>query len=318
MSARLAVAQQVELGFPAAPRPAPSSTPKPFLKWVGGKRWLLETLRRWLPEPCDVAEYRELFAGGAAVFFACFALVQRVILADTNALLIDAYRVVQAHLLALLPRLVELEQQYNPLPAEEQRALYLRIRSADLRRMNLIERAAWMMFVNRTSTNGLFRVNQQNRFNASWGGYRKVRLCDEENLHACNAALQGVTLRAASYELTLLDPPPRPGAFYFLDPPYLPASDTANFTGYGPDGFSIADHEALASFCERIDVAGARFVLCSSDVPEARSIYGAWHLESIEAPRRVAMNPSSRGAARELVISNFVPRRAVNVAEGLR
>jgi DNA adenine methylase len=314
MSARRITSDQLELAWSkCTSAPQKQSLAKPFLKWVGGKRWLLGTLRRWLPEPHEVLEYREPFAGGAAIFFALYTLVRRVLLADTNALLIDTYRVVQAHLAALLPRLRELERQYNRLPSEEQRALYHRMRDADVRRMSLVERAAWMLFVNRTSTNGLFRVNQQSRFNAAWGSYRKIRLCDAENLRACSAALAGVELRNASYELTLLDPPPRPGAFYFLDPPYLPASDTSSFTRYGPNGFTLEDHEALASFCERIDAAGARFVLCSSDVPEARRIYGAWHVEPIEAPRRVAMNPASRVAARELVISNFAPR---NVADG--
>jgi DNA adenine methylase len=284
-------------------------TREPFLKCVGGKRKLLPALEPWLPPPAEVRRYRELFAGGAAVFFGRYAAVRPAILADVNRELVDAYTAVRDDLEAVLCAIRAHAERYRKASPGERKEHFHEVRSADPRDLSLVERAARLIFLNKTSFNGLVRYDRRGRFNASFGFYERPALDDEAVLRAASAALQGVELRAASYEEGFLDPPPAAGDLYYLDPPYVPLSDTARFTTYAAGGFTWQDQGRLLTLAEQAIAAGAVVVLSNANVPEVRHLYRGLHVGEILGPRSISARAASRGVAEEVVASNRPPRQ---------
>lgn len=284
-------------------------TLEPFLKCVGGKRKLLPALEPWLPPVAQVLRYRELFAGGAAVFFGRYATVRPAILADVNRELVDTYTAVRDDLEAVLRALGTHAERYSKVSPVEREAHFYEVRSGDPRALSLAERAARLLFLNKTSFNGLVRYDRRGRFNASFGFYERPSFADEVTLRAASAALQGVELRAASYEEGFLDPPPAPGDLYYLDPPYVPLSGTASFTAYAAGSFTWQDQGRLLTLAERAVAAGAVVVLSNANVPEVRHLYRGLHVGEIEAPRSISARATSRGIVEEVVASNRPPRR---------
>jgi DNA adenine methylase len=281
---------------------------EPFLKCVGGKRKLLPVLEPWLPPAAEVRRYRELFVGGAAVFFGRYAAVRPAILADVNRELIDTYTAVRDDLEAVLCALRTHAERYRKASLVEREAYFYEVRSMDPRTLSLVERAARLTFFNKTSFNGLVRYDRHGRFNASFGFYERPSLDNAAVLRAASVALQGVELRAASYDESFLHPPPAPGDLYYLDPPYVPLSDTASFTAYAAGGFKWQDQGRLLTLAEQAMAAGAVVVLSNANVPEVRHLYRGLRVEEFVAPRSIAARATSRGTAEELVASNRPPR----------
>jgi DNA adenine methylase len=281
----------------------------PFLKCVGGKRKLLPTLEPWLPPAVEVRRYRELFAGGAAVFFGRYATVRPAILADVNREFVHTYTAVRDDLEAVVRALGTHAARYRKASPVEREAYFYEVRSVDPRALSLAERAARLLFLNKTSFNGLVRYDRGGRFNASFGFYERPSFPEEAALRAASAALQGVELRAASYEESFLDPLPAPGDLYYLDPPYVPLSDTASFTAYAAGRFTWQDQGRLLTLAERAIAAGAVVVLSNANVPEVRQLYRGLHVGEVVAPRSVSARATSRGIAEEIVASNRPPCR---------
>jgi len=276
----------------ATPGDAPRETPRsrPFLKWAGGKGQLLDQLRPLLPG--RFRRYFEPFAGGAALFFALRP--PRALLADVNEELIDCYLATRDHVDGVIEALGH--YRYG---AED----YYRARAVDRTTLPLAERAARTIYLNKTGYNGLYRVNRAGKFNVPMGRYTNPLLCDAGNLRACSTALQGVDLRVDDFEDVASRA--RTNDFVYFDPPYVPVSDSADFTSYVPGGFGAAQQRRLAAVFAGLARRGVYAMLSNSDTPTVRELYRGFRIDPVLAARFINSRGNKRGKVGEVVVSNF-------------
>jgi len=283
------------------PRPRRKSghpVPRPFLKWVGGKRQLLEELTRHAPS--ELGDYHEPFVGGGALFFELYRSgrlgERRAFLSDVNKELISAYSAVKRHV-AKIVRLLN-EHRYE-------KDHYYRVRALDPWSLSVAERAARTIFLNRTGFNGLYRVNSKGGFNVPFGRYKDPLICDERNLRAVSRALKSVALSCEPFD-RVVDRASK-GDFVYFDPPYVPLSETANFVNYAQNGFGLADQERLAEVFRKLAENRVFVMLSNSDTPWVREHYRGFPFVEVKAIRNVNSRSDKRGPVGELIVMSYPP-----------
>ncbi len=294
-------------------------TVKPFLKWAGGKSQLLKEIERYYPfADSNITKYAEPFVGGGAVLFDILDKfdLQEVYISDINAELINTYRIVRDNVDAIIKMLLRFQNEYIPLDTDRRKIYYneKRMRFNDLkvnRNDNInIEKAALMIFLNKTCFNGLFRVNKKGLFNVPMGAYKNPLICDENNLRTVSEKLHNVTIVCGDYKeaANFIDE----HTFVYFDPPYRPITDTASFTAYTENLFNDKQQIELARFVDDMHKKGAKIVISNSDPKNVNeqddffdNIYADRKIKRVEATRMINCNSAARGKIKELLISNF-------------
>jgi DNA adenine methylase len=266
-----------------APRAAP------FLKWVGGKTSLLPELLKHVP--ARLRGYHEPFLGGGALFFA--TRPRRAVLADDNGELIHCYQQVRDDVYGVLDALARHVYQ---------KAHFQAVRALDPLRLAPAERAARLVYLNKTCFNGLWRVNRAGRFNVPIGRYKNPTFNNPSALISASHALRGAELVHAPFEQALQRA--RPGDFVYLDPPYDPVSPTASFASYTAGGFSWEDQKRLAHSCILLNRRGVRFLLSNSATERVRELYKGFEQRLVRAPRFINSKAEGRGRVDELLVFN--------------
>lgn len=292
---------------------------KPFLKWAGGKGQLLKEIEKYYPfQNGEITKYAEPFVGGGAVLFDILSKydLKEIYISDINAELINAYRIIRDDIDELIKLLAKYQSEYIPFDKEERKNYYMvkRARFNDLKvngdeTIN-IEKAALMIFLNKTCFNGLYRVNKKGLFNVPMGAYKNPMICDERNLRAVSKKLQNVTIVCGDYRKSV-DFIDNKTLVYF-DPPYRPITDTASFTAYTENLFNDDEQIELAKFVELIHKKGAKVIVSNSDPKNSNTddnffddIYSSHKIKRVEATRMINCNSKARGKIKELLISNF-------------
>ncbi|GET20810.1 restriction endonuclease subunit M [Prolixibacter denitrificans] len=259
--------------------------------------------------------YVEPFVGSGAVLFRMldkFPNIEKAVINDVNEDLINAYRTIQEEPDALIESLQQLEREYNGSPEEEFRqAHYLMVRELfNKREKSRTEHTAYLIFLNRTCYNGLYRVNKENQFNVPFGKHKNPKICNEANIRLVHKVLQKVEIRLGDFDA--LNDLVTPDAFFYFDPPYKPISSTASFNAYSQNGFGDGDQERLKGFCDKLHETGARLLLSNSDPknedPENHffdELYGDYQIERVQARRAINSRGSRRGEISELLIRNY-------------
>jgi DNA adenine methylase len=239
--------------------------PRPFLKWAGGKHRAAAQIVAKLPD--RIGTYYEPFVGGGAVFFTLAAQgrFDRAVIGDGCPELMNAYHVVRDDVDELVRTLSSSSYRYD-------RQTYLAIRALQPEALRPVDRAARMIYLNKTGFNGLYRVNSKGQFNTPFGKYNNPVICDEVNLRACSAALQGVDLVEGDFEDSCTDI--GAGDAVYFDPPYIPTSDTSKFTNYTSLGFGEEDQRRLAAFFASLRERGACAVLTNSTAADRGAVRG--------------------------------------------
>ncbi len=298
---------------------------KPFFKWAGGKGQLLHEFDCRLPpglKDGSLDRYVEPFIGGGAVFFFImqYLPIRQSVICDANQELVLTYRVVQQDVDALIILLGEYQKQYDALDSEGRKEMYLQVRS-DLNASRSscdfstygpgwVERAAKLLFLNRTCFNGLFRMNSKGEFNVPFGKYANPSIMNEMNLRKVSALLARTTILWGDFSTCLDFIDDR--TFVYLDPPYRPLNDTAKFTSYSHDGFSDEDQRRLAGFFRDADQKGARVMLSNSDPknedPDDHffdDLYREFRIERVLAKRSINSDAEKRGSISEIIVMNY-------------
>ncbi len=268
----------------------------PFLKWAGGKRRLLKQYAPYFPARPTINRYYEPFIGSAAVFFHLQPL--RACLADVNRNLVEIYRVVQQDVQGLIRALKA---------HRNERDYYYQVRALEPAQLSAAERAARLIFLNRTCYNGLYRENKRGQFNVPFGRYDNPTICDEDRLRRASRALQGVDLVIGDFARVI--EPAGPGDFVYFDPPYVPLSATSNFTSYNRHGFDLDDQRRLAQAVQQLSERGVRVMLSNSSAPLIYDLYDrpGFQLLPIQARRNINSKADRRGPVKELLILNYEP-----------
>lgn len=283
-------------------------TALPFLKWAGGKGQLLKQYDEFFPK-VPMRYYFEPFVGSGAVFFHLrgHGLFEHYSLSDVNKELINCYQIVKNE----VEELIKLLAVHKKLHTEQGKEYYYQIRAKDResqwKNTSPVERAARMIYLNKTCFNGLWRVNSQGQFNVPMGRYKAPDILNEDRLLAASAALQGVELKVSGFEQVLEYA--QEGDFVYFDPPYVPLSPTANFTSYSADSFGESDQRHLADIFAKLDKKGCRVMLSNSDTRLVRELYQAFHfgIKEVNARRAISSNGSDRGPITEVVVLNYEP-----------
>lgn len=293
-------------------------TVKPFLKWAGGKGQLLHEIKKYYPFNTEITKYAEPFVGGGAVLFDILGKydLKEIYISDINVELMNAYKMVRDNIDALVENLYLLQNEFSFLDTEDRKSYYNKIRNKfnDLKvngdTNENIEKAALMIFLNKTCFNGLYRVNKKGQFNVPMGAYKNPLICDEENLRLVSEKLQGITIVCGDYReaADFIDEK----TFVYFDPPYRPLTETSGFTAYTENLFNDAEQIELAKFVDLMDKKGAKIVISNSDPKNTNAedtffddIYANHNINRVEANRMINSKGASRGKIKELLISNF-------------
>ncbi len=299
---------------------------RPFLKWAGGKTQLLEAIDERLPahikDSGRIDRYVEPFVGGGAVFFHLQAQYEAGVsyLFDINRELMVGYRAIQQDSEGLINQLRELETAFLKKSQEDRKAQFYQIRDAyntqmlefDYERYSeqWVDRATFLVFLNKTCYNGLFRQNKKGEFNVPYGRYANPTICDAENLRAVHRALQHTHVLCADF--TTAGKYINEGTFVYFDPPYRPLNATSGFTGYFKDAFDDTDQRKLGRFFREMDATGADLLLSNSD-PQNEDpadtffddLYDGYRIERVPAKRFINCDGENRGEVNELLIRNY-------------
>ena len=234
---------------------------KPFVKWAGGKRQILGRIKEFINDSIADNEnytYIEPFLGGGAVFFDLAP--KKAIVSDLNDDLINAYKVIQSN---QIEELITLLDKHAQSYFEDPDGYYYEVRAWDREaewpnNHTDVERAARMIFLNRTCYNGLYRVNLKGQFNTPIGRYKNPLICDRDNLREIHNYLSSKTndirIYSNSYEVTLSKA--KDGDVIYIDPPY-DYEDDDGFTKYQMTGFSFEDFVKLKKECDKTIHKGA-------------------------------------------------------------
>ena len=242
--------------------------------------------------------YHEPFVGGGALFFALAArtggLAGRAVLSDMNERLVRTYLTVRDEVEPLINRLQEHKARHC-------KDYYYATRARDIDVDTNLEVAAWMIYLNKTGFNGLYRVNKKGGFNVPMGRYKDPRVCDAVNLRAASSVLQGVTIRHEGFDGVLERA--CEGDFVYFDPPYVPVSATSSFTAYTSDGFNLADQERLRDIACALKERGVHVMLSNADHPRVRKLYTpGFRKHTIQVGRAINSAATRRGSVAELII----------------
>lgn len=276
--------------------------PKPFVKWVGGKRQLLNQFRLknlFPPELFNPVKntYYEPFVGGGAVFFDL--LSKKAVLSDMNNELVITYNVIKNNVEQLIKSLKKhkVNKEY-----------FLKIRAKDISKLSDIEIASRFIYLNRTCFNGLYRVNKAGGFNVPFGQNKNPLICDEVNLRRVSESLKNVIIKHQDYKEVLKKA--KAGDFIYFDPPYYPVSKTASFTSYTKDSFLDKEQIELRDVFVELDKRGCYVMLSNSDTPFINKIYSEINnkkvrINKVEAGRAINSKATGRGKVLEVVVTNY-------------
>ena len=237
-----------------------------------------------------------------ALFFALQSKdrFESALLSDLNPELINTYIQVRDAVDDVIENLKVHERRYGS--GGKQRAdYYYQVRS-DPRMSFPVERAARMIFLNKTCFNGLYRVNSRGEFNVPHGRYANPRICDDKGLAEASEALQGVEIKVSDFEEAV--DAAGSGDFVYFDPPYVPVSETSYFTAYTAGTFGLDQQERLAETAKDLLSRRANILLSNSSHPTIRRMYEerGMHPQVIAAGRMINAIGASRGRVDEFLI----------------
>lgn len=273
----------------------------PFVKWAGGKSQLIPQIIRLMPS--RFARYFEPFLGGGAVFFHTATYNRNAFLSDINVDLINAYKIIRNNVEELITALKYHQDEYTKSP----KSYYYQLRD-ETKGLNKIENAARFITLNKTCYNGLYRVNKKGLFNVPIGRYKNPLICDPVNLRKMSIVLSQSAsyLGVIDYKKILVEKADKDD-FVYLDPPFHPISNTANFTSYTNSGFSFEDQKELATIFKELTRRGCKLLLSNSNTEEIRRLYSDFsHLTELALVNRsINAVGSKRVGHVELLIRNY-------------
>lgn len=272
---------------------------KPFVKWAGGKRQVINELLKYVPDEFDT--YYEPFVGGGALLFELSP--KKAVINDSNEELMNVYNVLCNE--EKFKKMCNLLNSYETKHSEE---FYYNIRNKDrsktaFNRLSDYTRAARTIYLNKACFNGLYRVNSKNEFNVPFGKKTHVNTYEGSNLITVSnyLTMNDVKILSVDFEEAVKDA--KKGDFVYFDPPY--DSDTKSFTSYTETGFDKSEQTRLARVFKELDKKGVYVMLSNHSTVLVNELYKGYHIYTIEAKRNINANGKKRGKVEELIITNY-------------
>jgi DNA adenine methylase len=270
----------------------------PFIKWAGGKKQLVDRLKARLPE--SYGTYYEPFVGGGALLLN--VQPARAVINDINEQLINTYRQIMTNVEEVINAVNLLDAE----PCDTNR--YMAVRESYNKKIAANEfdaqSAALMIWINKHCFNGLYRVNSKGLFNVPYNNKANGVSIDASNLRQIGMYFRNneIDIRQGDFEVACSDI--ASGDFVYFDSPYIPISETANFTDYTKDGFLYKDHKRLADLFRRLDSAGIKVMLSNHNVPLVHDLYAGYKIEQVDV-RRAINSDASKRVGKEVIVTNY-------------
>ena len=276
---------------------------RPFLKWAGGKRQLLPEIVKYVPKLTSKHTYYEPFIGGGALLFELQH--QKAVINDSNKELINCYEVVRDSLDELMEELSKDKYSNSERSYYEMRDLDRSTKKYAI--LSKVEKAARIIYLNKTCYNGLFRVNSQGQFNVPFGRYKNPNFLDDAVLRAVNKYLSSNTITLSNQDFEKAVQGAKRGDFVYLDPPYDPVSETASFTGYDVNGFNRDEQERLKKVFDDLTVKGCKVMMSNSCTDFILDLYKDYQdtTKKVRATRSINSNALKRGMVEEVLVLNY-------------
>jgi DNA adenine methylase len=275
---------------------------KPYLKWAGGKRQLLSEIKKYLPKNINAYTYFEPFVGAGAVFFELQP--GKAVINDFNAQLMMTYTVIKENVEELIAVLQEYKEKDN-------KKNFYEIRNWDrkaetFKKLSKTEKAARLIFLNKTCFNGLYRVNSRGHFNVPYGKHQNPAICEALVLRQISAYFNSneITILNGDFEQAVAAADTH--SFIYFDPPYH-SPDKTHFTGYHADGFGEAEQERLRNVMIKMTNRGVKCLLSNADTGYIRALYNYpfFAMKTVQAKRNINADSAGRGAVTELLVMNW-------------
>ena len=269
----------------------------PVLKWVGGKRQLLDVFDDLFPK--HINSYCEPFVGGGAVLF--HLQPQTAYINDINKDLILVYETIKNNVEELITTLSEYKNESD---------FFYSIRDWDRNKekfnsLTNIERAARIIYLNKTCYNGLYRVNNSGEFNSPFGNYKNPNIINAPVLRAVSDYFKKADIYFSAKNYSEILSSISKETFVYFDPPYDPVSSTSNFTGYTKNGFNREEQVRLKENCDELNKRGIKFMLSNSSTDFIHNLYSGYNVTTIQAKRMINSIGSRRGDVDEVVVRNY-------------
>ena len=282
---------------------------KPFLKWAGGKRQLLLEIKKYLPDALEIhGRYYEPFVGAGALLFALQP--PKVTINDSNSELINCYQMIKTSVEDLIDLLKQHENEHQNQAKNQDGSSYFYAirawdRSNDYQGRSEIERAARIIYLNKTCFNGLFRVNSQKQFNVPFGKYKKPNILGADGLRRISEYLNSSDIQILNTDFETAVASAQAGDFIYFDPPYDPVSPTSSFTGYSANGFDRSEQERLKTVVDNLVDRGCKVLLSNAYTEFIRELYKDYKQAKVEATRAINSNKTKRGKVAEILVRNY-------------
>ena len=276
---------------------------KPFVKWAGGKRQIIDKLKKYAPDEFNT--YYEPFVGGGALLFELAP--KCAVINDYNKELMNVFSCVKDE-----NKFVKMCNELNHYEANHSESFYLEIRNKDRDKVKFnkladYKRAARTIYLNKACFNGLYRVNSRNEFNVPFNKKDKINTYDGQNLGIIHAYLNlnDITILNIDFEDAVKNA--KKGDFVYFDPPY--DSDKEIFTSYTETGFGKSEQERLCNVFKELDARGCYVMLSNHNTVLINELYKDYNINVIEAKRNINANGKRRGKVEEVIITNYINKK---------
>lgn len=272
---------------------------KPFVKWAGGKRQIMDVLKKYIPKEYNT--YYEPFLGGGALLFELSP--KKAVINDYNKELMNVYQCIKND-----TKFIKMCQELNIYEKKHCEEFYFEIRNKDrdknkFNRIVDYKRAARTIYLNKACFNGLYRVNRKNEFNVPFNKKEKINTYDRENLNIIHMYLNLASIEILVGDFEQAISGAVAGDFIYFDPPY--DSDTITFNGYTQSGFGKEDQVRLAKVFRQLDERGCYIMLSNHNTLLINELYKDYHIHVVQAKRMINANGKKRGKVDEVIVTNF-------------
>lgn len=272
---------------------------KPFVKWAGGKRSIINKLIKLSPDEFNT--YYEPFVGGGAMLFELSP--KKAVINDYNTELINVYKCIKVE-----NKFTSMCNELNKHETNHSEEYYYQIRDLDKDKRKFsklpdYKRAARTIYLNKACFNGLYRVNSKNEFNVPSGKKSKVNTYDGVNLGIIYSFLNLNDIKILSIDFQEAVKDAKKGDFIYFDPPY--DSDTYTFNSYTENGFGKDEQKRLSEVFKDLDKKGCYVMLSNYNTTLIKELYKDYNFNYVEAQRNIGAKAKDRGVVEEVIITNF-------------
>lgn len=273
---------------------------KPFVKWAGGKRSIIDKLISLVPE--DFKTYYEPFVGGGAMLYELQP--KKAVINDYNTELMNVYECIKDE-----NKFANMCSELNKYEANHSEDYYYEIRDLDRNKKKFnkladYKRAARTIYLNKACFNGLYRVNSKNEFNVPSGKKNKVNTYDGPNLGIIHCLLNFYDIKLLSTDFEECVKTAKKGDFIYFDPPY--DSDTTTFNSYTENGFGKEEQKRLAEVFKDLDKRGCYVMLSNYNTTLIKELYKGYNFNYVTAQRNIGASSKNRGKVEEVIITNYI------------